>query len=251
MQGLVIDDFFAVSVEAVDTPAEKSRSFALHGKAQKAYAHENILGSPSKDVLAEESARVIGAHIDSTKSTRKRGLVKIGVPPEKRYGLSWISLNIAQLHQTSDCLHLALLGGWVAALTYRRPMLGILNHAFALVKNDNYNPSEPKVLQMSRKICDELVLLAVLAIMVCSNVGAAVSPKLYATDASLECEAIVSTSVPKDIMIALFRTGRNKGGYTKLQSSVERLEEEESLYVNGPERPVAFHWGSGSHRSNG
>ena len=242
MQGLVIDDFFAVSVEAANTPAEKSRSFALHGEAQKAYAHENILGSPSKDVLAEESARVIGAHIDSTKSTRKRGLVKIGVPPEKRYGLSWISLNIAQLHQTSDCLHLALLGGWVAALTYRRPMLGILNHAFALVKNDNYSPSEPKVLKLSRKICDELVLLAVLAPMVCSNVGAAVSPKLYATDASLDCEAIVSTPVPKDIMIALFRTGRNKGGYTKLQSSVERLEEEESLYMTGPERPVAFYY---------
>ena len=158
MQGLVIDDFFAVSVESSTSLPEASRSKVLHHKAQEAYAQEAILGSPQKDVLAEDSARVIGAFLDSSRKTRKLGLVKVGVPPEKRYGLSWISLNVAQLRSTTDSLHLALIGGWVSALTYRRPMLGILNQAFTLVKNENYDPAAPKVLPLSRQVCDELVI---------------------------------------------------------------------------------------------
>ena len=240
MQGLVIDDYFAISVEDSKTAPQESRSFALHGLAQEAYRDEDIMGSPAKDVLAEEKAKVIGALIDSSKGTRKKGLVKVGAPPEKRYGLSRVSLNIAQLQCTSDSLHLALLGGWVAAMTYRRPMLGILNHAFALVKNENYEPSKPQVLKLSRKVCDELVLLSVLAPLMCSNVGAMVSADVYATDASLEMGAIVKAPISRDVMIALFRSGRNKGGYTKLQSAAERLEEEESLYVSCPSRPLAF-----------
>ena len=242
MQGLVIDDYFAISIEDSKASPRSSRSYALHGLAQEAYKEEDIQGSPAKDVLAEEKARVIGALIDSSPSTRKKGLIKVGAPPEKRYGLSWISLNLAQLQYTSDSLHLALLGGWVAALTFRRPMLGILNQAFAVVKNEDYDPSYPQVLKLSRKVCDELVVLSVLAPLMCSNVGASVSPDVYATDASLDMGAIVKAPIPKAVNIALFRTGRSKGGYTKLQSAAERLEEEEALYLSSPSKPLAFRY---------
>ena len=151
LQGLVIDDFFAISVEPAHETAEQSRSFLLHGKAQEAYESQKILGSPSKDVLASDYAKVIGATVDSRPSTRRRGLVKIGAPPEKRYGLSWITLNLLQLRQTSDSLHLSLIGGWVSALTYRRPMLGILNKAFSLVKEEDYDPANPRILPLDRK----------------------------------------------------------------------------------------------------
>jgi len=69
LQGLVIDDFFAISVEPAHEAAEQSRSFLLHGKAQEAYESQKILGSPSKDVLASDYAKVIGAAVDSTRKT--------------------------------------------------------------------------------------------------------------------------------------------------------------------------------------
>ncbi len=245
MQGLVIDDFFAISVEKADAPAEHSVSSQLHSKAQRAYDPEAILGSPAKDALAEDYAKVIGAEVDSRPTTRRRGMVKIGAPAQKRYGLSWISLNLAQLHHTSDALHLSLIGGWVSALTYRRPMLGLLNKCFALVKDEDYNPSDPKVIPLGRKHCDELVLLAVLAPLMVSNAGASIAKMIYSTDASLEMGAILKAPLDSRICTALFRSNRNKGGYTKLLSAVERLEVEEGLQEipSSPQKPIALHYG--------
>ena len=54
----MIDDFFAISVEPAHEAAEQSRSFLLHGKAQQPYESQKILGSPSKDVLASDYAKV-------------------------------------------------------------------------------------------------------------------------------------------------------------------------------------------------
>ena len=245
MQGLVIDDYFAISVEKADTPVHHSVSYQMHHRAQRAYDSESILGSPAKDVLAEDFAKVIGAEIDSRPSTRRRGLVKIGAPAQKRYGLSWLSLNLAQLHLTSDTLHLSLIGGWVSALTYRRPMLGILNKSFALVQDENYHPSDPKVIPLSRRICDELVMVAILAPLMASNAGAGISQIVYATDASLEKGAILKAPIDTRVCTALIRTCRSKGGYTKLLSAAERLEIDEGLIgaTPSPQRPIAMHYG--------
>ena len=240
----MIDDFFAISVEPAHEAAEQSRSFLLHGKAQEAYESQKILGSPSKDVLASDYAKVIGATVDSRPSTRRRGLVKIGAPPEKRYGLSWITLNLLQLRQTSDSLHLSLIGGWVSALTYRQPMLGILNKAFSLVKEEDYDPPNPRILPLDRKTREELLLLAILQPMMVTNVGAKVPDEIFASDASLEKGAIVSTKVSPQIFAALFKTARNKGGYTKLMAASERfLEEECPSPIVDPSRPIVTRFG--------
>ena len=244
MQGLVIDDFFAISVEPNNSPPAESRAHLLHLQAQKAYQSEAILGSPSKDVIHADNAKVIGAYVDSRASTRRRGMVKIGYPPEKRYGLSWITLNVIQLQQITDSLHLSLLGGWVAALTFRRPMLGILNKAFLLVKEEHYDPKVPKILPLSRQICDELILLAVLHPMMCSNAGAKIPDGIYATDASLDKGAIVSTRIPENLFVAMFRTARNKGNYTRLMTAYERVTEDEPGYEEQTvPRPVVSKYG--------
>ena len=188
---------------------------------------------------------MIGAELDPRPSTRRRGLVKVGALAQKRYGLLWVSLNLAQLHHTSDALHLSLVGGCFSALTYHRPMLGLLDKCFALVKDEYYNPSDPKVIPLSRKICDELVMVAILAPLMVSNARAGVAKMIYATDASLEKGAILKAPIDSRICTALLRTSRNKGGYTKLLSAVERLEVEEGLHgaPSSPSRPLALHYG--------
>ncbi len=110
MQGLVIDDFFVIS--------KVPRSFSgvtpdqeIIGEAIRIYDREKILGSPTKDVFGERSAKVIGAHINGSDRSLDRGICPIGSPANKRYSLAWITLQVCALAYTTDVLHLSL--GWL------------------------------------------------------------------------------------------------------------------------------------------
>ncbi len=129
MQGLVIDDFFAVSKVPMDfvgmTPDEKAIRDAI-----EIYDKEKIVGSPSKDLFGERTAKVIGAHINGSDRALQRGICPLGAPSSKRYALAWITLQVCALAFTTDVLHVCLLGGWVSLLTYRRPLMSILSASF-------------------------------------------------------------------------------------------------------------------------
>ena len=110
-QGLCIDDFFSLSVE--DRFAEKeSDACNAFDRARKLYDAVELEGSPHKDLINVSHGKIIGACLNSSDRALKLGVCTVGASPEKRYGLSMISLQIAQLSHTSDALHLCLLGGW-------------------------------------------------------------------------------------------------------------------------------------------
>ena len=186
MQGLVIDDFFAVGIRNADEDPQECESWKVHERACLAYDKEGLLGSPEKDLWGVSSGRIIGAFLDSSEETRKRSLVTVSVPREKKYALSWISLQLCQLPSTSDSLHLCLLGGWVSALLYRRPIMSVLQHSFNLVQNEKVSEANPLLVHLPRKVAGELVLLSVLAPLICSNIGASFIDKVFASDASNE-----------------------------------------------------------------
>ena len=218
MQGLVIDDFFVVGVRDETVKASDCESWALHEEACRAYDHHCLAGSPEKDLWGEPSGKIIGAFLDSSSETRKQNLVTLSAPREKRYGLSWISLQLCQLPSTSDTLHLCLLGGWVWALLYRRPLMSVLQHSFNLVNNDKVSEADPKMLHLPRKVANELMLLAVLAPLMSSNLGASFFDKIFATDSSKDVGAVVSCRVGSDISRTLFNGCKTKGAYTRLDS---------------------------------
>ena len=61
-QGLVIDDFFAISVEP-KSDGRVSRSVKAFNTAQRAYHDFSLIGSPDKDVKGATRAKVIGAEV--------------------------------------------------------------------------------------------------------------------------------------------------------------------------------------------
>ena len=140
MQGLVIDDYFALSKVPkgvlVQSPSEQCLSVS-----KALYSSFGIKGSDDKDVVGERKAKIIGACVNASEQCQSRGHVLISAPAEKRYALSWVSLQVAQLTHTSDSLHLCLIGGWMSLLMFRRPMMSILQKAFHLL------------LQLKRKLC--------------------------------------------------------------------------------------------------
>ena len=224
VEGLVIDDYYAVSAEPINADPLSSWSWSRLCDAQRTYLAANILGSPEKDIKAESCAKVIGAFLNSSERALSHGLITASAPVEKRIALSWISLQVAQLRWTSDSLHLCLLGGWVSCLLYRRPLMAILQHSFSLVDQNSVDPSKPKLVKISRAVADELVLLSVMAPMMVSDLAAVPHEFLFATDSSKDKGAIVSAPVSQEVSHLLHRACQSKGSYTRLSSRFSELQ---------------------------
>ena len=229
-------------VEVLDENVEKgkARSWKLHEKAALAYKKAGLLGSPEKDLWGEEKGKIIGAFLDSSSSTRAQGIVSLGAPPQKRYAMSWLTLQLCQLPATTDSLHLCMLGGWVSVLLYRRPLMSVLQHSFSLVQNDSVSELHPRLLPLPRRIADELVLLAVLAPLAVSNLGADFMEEVFATDASSTMGAVVSGPCSRRTSRMLFVSCKSKGAYTRLDNLSRHLEREmDKSYEDLPEEVVA------------
>ena len=246
MEGLVIDDYFAIAKVPrgllVPSPAEQCLA-----KSKDLYSRFELVGSDDKDITGERKAKIIGACLNASEQCQSRGHVLVSSPAEKRYALSWLSLQVAQLSHTSDSLHLCLLGGWTSILMYRRPLMSVLQHAFHLIDLDVFVDSQPKLVRLSRKVANELTLLAVLAPLAVSDIASGFANEIYATDASLDKGAIVSSLQDKTVVEVLWKSCRSKGGYSKMldqtQSILARSIDFEELEVQRSEtvrRPLAY-----------
>ena len=103
MQGLVIDDFYVVS-KVPRGFCGTTPDVAAVREAIAVYDREKIIGSPSKDLFGEKSARVIGAHINGCDRALDKGICPLGSPSSKRFALAWITLQICSLAFTTVCL---------------------------------------------------------------------------------------------------------------------------------------------------
>ena len=105
-QGLVIDDYYAISVESrAGWKPFSSRSFESFSTAKKVYESEGILGSDDKDVIEQPAAKVTGAEIDSSEFLASMGLATVGSPAKKRLALAFVTLELCSLRWTTDALH--------------------------------------------------------------------------------------------------------------------------------------------------
>ena len=246
-QGLVIDDYFSLSVEPLGKSIAESLSVKDYRVAQLAYQEHSLLGSPQKDIEGQECGKVIGAFINSSEAARKRKLVTLAAPIQKRISLSVITMQVCQLSHTTDALHLCLLGAWVSALGYRRPMMSVLASSFRLVDQNCFDPNKPRVIRLPRCVATELTLLAVMMPLAISDLSAPYHPNIFCSDASADKGAFCTARIPEHLIPILWKTERSKGAYTRLLSPAEialsRLDEptyEQSLDSTHPEKPLAF-----------
>ena len=210
--GLVIDDYFAVNVLPCCQPPDSSVAHRFHTQAQQAYASQQLQGSPHKDVLGSDCAKIIGGVLNSSPQARSQGVATLASPLEKRLGLSWILLQVA---------HVCLLGGVVSSFLYRRPQMSILAKAFSLVTSAEVCEQHPKLVPLPRAVCDELVLVAVLLPLALSDLSAEFCPQIFATDSSKDKGAVVSSFVSPRVAEYLFKSCKTKGAYTKLEQPHE------------------------------
>eukprot|EP00438_Fugacium_kawagutii_P011579 Skav215976 [mRNA] locus=scaffold1856:11743:18721:+ [translate_table: standard] len=247
-QGLCIDDYFSISVEDCGVEKERSGSAKNLKKAQGAYDDVGLLGSPEKDVKAESEAKVIGGYINSSDRARKVGLVTLGPTLQRKLALSYITLMLCNLGFTTDSLHLCIMGAWVSMMMFRRPMMSLLDASFRFVNFEDVDSSKPRVLKMSRKVKNELTMVAVLMPLLVTELSAPYHTDLFATDASLKRGAVVRSHSEKDRVEVLWKSCRSKGSYTRFRTRHELLSQalgvsedfEEACHEKEVSRPLAF-----------
>ena len=251
LEGLVIDDYFTVAVSSRKggTGDGLTADVRVFKRAKAAYARDSILGSDSKDVVGQRVAKVVGAQINSSETALSKGLCTLGSPPQKRYGLAWITLMLCQLPWTTDVLHVCLIGAWVSILMYRRPLMSVLNRSFKLVNAAQVDALHPKLIRLSRAVACELTLLATLVPLAVSDLAAEFSDVIYATDSSMQKGAICSKVVPLELAKLVWSGLRSKGAYHRLLTPAETLSKRLGLGEELPDdtgvhcsRPLAFHY---------
>ena len=247
-QGLVIDDYFSISVDQIGSRhSSSSLDFAT---AKAAYKASNLMGSDDKDVADSSHSKVIGAEINGGRWALQNGLTTVASPALKRYSLSWVSLLVAAMPLTTDHLHLSLLGGWTSSMTFRRPCMGLFSSVYDLVKLENYSPTSSRTLELPRRVAEELTLAAVLCPLMVADISTPLHSHVFATDASEKRGAVLTAEIDPLINEALFKSFKTKGSYTRLQSPEEVLthrleiseafEDEQAASSSKVDRPMAF-----------
>lgn len=114
-EGLVIDDYFAVSQQASNIwRQELSEAERCLATATLAYEKNSVLGSPEKDVDGSVHFKIVGAEVGSRPKMRSRGQVLVGAPLDRRMSLAALSLKACRLPVVSRAIASRLAGALCA-----------------------------------------------------------------------------------------------------------------------------------------
>ena len=222
-QALVIDDFVCVSTVPCHAPAGACTAARLHARAQHAYQHEGVEGSPQKDVLGADLFTAIGAEIDTGPWNLSSGIATCGAPLPRRIALASLSLRAAALPLTSATLCARLSGSWVSAALYRRCLMVIFSEVFSVAQGSTLASPAQTAVPQSRRLAQELVLASTLAPFFVSDLTAETLGKVYATDASLGIGAYCSAEVPQTVARSVWLNADRRGGYSRLDTGPREL----------------------------
>lgn len=219
-EGLVIDDYFAISREPAALPPAEAHSVSQLDMAEEIYDEVGVFGSPDKTVRGSEVFKSIGAEVLSDSRARSAGVITVGAPQEKRLALVTLSLRIAALPVISRALASRLAGNWVSVFMYRRQCSCVLSEIFSFGTRTTSDGND--VLKLPRAVAEELVLASVLGLVALNDVSVPYATKIYATDSSMTKGAFTSKTVPKALSETIWLGGDRKGAYTLLDSPAKQ-----------------------------
>eukprot|EP00435_Cladocopium_sp_Y103_P014642 s3554_g3.t1 len=228
--GLVIDDFFVVSIEDRDhcdgdRLLRPGKSSEVLDRAKRAYSEQGIQGSDEKEVRDQLLFKIAGAEINSLPDVVDRGLVSLGAPGEKRLGLAMVSAMLAGLPYTTDALHATLVGSWISALMFRRVLMAHVNELFQVVPARDLDTENPQLRKLPRRAAEELLILSTLSPFAASNIAAPFPEYVYASDASTAKGGFVRAHAGSELSKVLWRTSDRKGKSVPLPSKTAALHQ--------------------------
>ena len=216
-EGLIIDDYFAISVEDLRTQPLNSFAATALSKARAIYDRFEILGSKEKDVEFERTFKAAGAEVISHDGAVTRGISTVSAPWSKRLALSVLTLRCARLPALTSKVLSRLSGNWTSVLMYRRCFASIVDNLFKKAAEEERHKTNMLV-PLSRSVAQELLMLAAFAPLISSNVACKICEDVFASDASLGLGAVVSTKLDPRTIETLWLGSDKKGCYSRLDS---------------------------------
>ena len=242
VEGLIIDDYFAIGRESrFQQPPNTFAAQAL-ARARQLYDAGGLLGSTEKDVVAASVFKAAGAEVVSSDRAIDLGLTTVGAPCAKRLSLSTLSLRAARMNVTTAKLLSRLAGSWTSVIMFRRCFSAVVQDMFKLASEAETQGSNSLV-YLSPSVREELIMLAIFAPIIVTNVAVNYGQVVFASDASLAKGAFTSRRVTEETAEVLWLGSDKKGCYSKLSSFPQNLlaacgEELEDDAFQGPETVV-------------
>ena len=155
---------------------------------------------------------ILGAELDG-----ERGV--IGPPRQKTLSLALLTSLVAKRgHATRELLD-RILGCWVHAMMFRRPVFAVVDHLFregsGLARNISF--------RLSSESRNELLMLACLCPALLTDLRVPYDDQLFCLDASPTGGAVCSTTAGPQASAEMWRHGELRGYHTRLQSEVSEL----------------------------
>lgn len=240
IEALVIDDHVGIAVDAPGSSVNADILEESFRNAADGYGRANLHTSKGKARRGARGGIVLGAEFVP-------GSPFLGTDRVRRRHLAEGSMLLADGGRCSRHLLRRLLGSWVHALLYRRPMMSLLSAAFAFV--GEAGDLDHHVVRLPHAVRCELKTVGVLAGLMVSNLGADFADRIVCSDASPYAEGAVAAAVPRAVQQELWRHRERRGAYTRvyghwasqlrlagLKADAEALEEDRHGTSPSPER---------------
>ena len=148
------------------------------------------------------------------------GLKGLVSAPRHRIGvLMMCTALVARQGTASPRLLSSILGCWIHALMFRRPILAILSHAFS----EGLGRPQNEAFVLGRETRDELLALSCLGPVFNRLAGLLRSIYVFCTDASPDGAGICQAAESPDTVAELWRHSEQRGYYTQLLSPAAEI----------------------------
>lgn len=218
VQGVVIDDRFILTIGRLHDPVLEARALSAMSAGREAYASVGLAVSEKKARRRHTSGTVIGAAIDGIRGT-------VAAEVARRMRLAEVSLEFVSAPAVTGHVMRSLTATWNHALLYRRPLLCITS---ALYRDLPPVADDSRTYTLPRGSRSELMMLAILAPFMFSDLRAQPASQVYTTDASTTGLGATRCPVPPRVSAELFRLRKRKGDYGRLYHA-----EAAAMYAEG------------------
>ena len=217
---LSIDDHICLQKVPLVDIAQKPqrRDTIIFDKATTAYKLVGLNLNDDKKRRDLTKGVLLGAEIDGV-------LGVVGPPRDRTLCLALLTALVAKRgHCTRELLE-RLLGSWIHAVMFRRPVFAVLDQLF----REGLGKPRNLVFRLSDQAKNELLMLSCLASTLLTDLRASYDPRLYCLDASPQGGAVCAAQVGSSASEQFWRHGELRGYHTRLQSEVSALLSEKGI----------------------
>ena len=223
---LAIDDHICIQkVKTVDLPKYlPGRDTQIMDSASRAYRQVGLVLNDDKKRRFKTLGVLLGAELD--------GLRGIVCPPRIRvWSLAVLTAVVAERGSATRELLEKLLGCWIHAVMFRRPVFAVIDSLF----KEGQGLPRHQVFSLSNQSRNELLMLCCLCCCLQTDLRAGYDPALYCMGASPHGGAVCSTQVGEAAAFELWRHRELRGYHTRLQSEVSAILTEKGIQSFGAE----------------